>query len=133
EGMHLAALSEQTGGKALALEDGLWNTPIPMAQARKQMLPWLCVLVMLLLLLDIALRKLPWEEGAAKLWKRWTGKEKKPESEKTGAACAAEETVQKNRVVRKRDRKQAEEQARKQAAAQTADALLEAKRAREKR
>ncbi|MEG0511937.1 MAG: vWA domain-containing protein [Clostridia bacterium] len=133
EGMHLAALSEQTGGKALATEDGLWNTPIPMAQARKQMLPWLCVLAMLLLLLDIALRKLPWEEGAAKLWKRWTGKEKKPESEKTGAACAAEETVQKNRVVRKRDRKQAEEQARKQAAAQTADALLEAKRAREKR
>lgn len=126
---NLGELSLRTGGRTLAPEDDFWSAPVTGSRARRRLTALLCVLAVILLLCDIALRKLPWEDAVLKLIGRRgaradasPGRVREP-APKAGAAKAPS----------RRESKAAQEKARKEAAAQTADALLSAKKAREKR
>lgn len=62
EGKSLTKLAEQTGGRMLAGTADFWQTPVERATSRQSLRELLCVLTLIWLLMDIALRKLPWEE-----------------------------------------------------------------------
>lgn len=101
----LKQLCERTGGRLLTLGESLWDTPLQSAQTRKSLRDALCVAALLLFLADIALRKLPWEDAFAK-------------------AHTAKPAPQPKPARPKRKQKKAIQPE------QTANALLEAKRAR---
>lgn len=114
EGESLSRLTEQTGGRRLSGAADFWQTPVERATARQSLRGPLCVLALIGLLMDIALRKLPWEEllGRAAVQSRRTRPSRSPRKVKPPRARAAKK------------------QAREQAAQHTADALLKAKQAR---
>lgn len=101
----LKQLCERTGGRLLTLGESLWDTPLQPAQTRKSLRDALCVAALLLFLADIALRKLPWEDAFAKAHTARPAPQPKP-----------------TRPKRKQKKSVQPEQ--------TANALLEAKRAR---
>lgn len=104
----LKELCERTGGRLLTPGESFWNTPLQPAQTRKSLRDALCVAALLLFLADIALRKLPWEDLFAK-------------ARITKPAPAAKPKPQRPKPDKRRKAAQPE---------QTANALLEAKRAR---
>lgn len=117
-GDDLQQLCQLTGGRVLTLSDSFWDTSIAPAVTRRSLQQVLCILALCLFLMDIALRKLPWEETLAKWLKKpliaekeSTLKPKKPEKKESPKAQTTME----------------------QSARQTANALLEAKRARERK
>ncbi|MCI5956489.1 MAG: VWA domain-containing protein [Clostridiales bacterium] len=114
EGKSLTKLAEQTGGRMLAGAADFWQTPVERATSRQSLRELLCVLTLIWLLMDIALRKLPWEEllGHA----RPQGQQTQPRRVTKAAKPPKART--------------AEKQARAQAAQDTTDALLKAKQAR---
>lgn len=118
----LERLCERTGGTLLSDSDDFWNTPVKPATTRRQLSGALCALALLLMLLDIALRKLPWEEAVAK-WLHRPVKEKEPAKRPSKPSADAGESK----------RKRAKQEERRQAAEATASALLDAKRARERK
>ena len=81
------------------------------------MLVWLALT---LLLLDIALRKLPWEDALAVLTRRRAAQEERPKAPRPPARPGP-------------DRRRAREEERQKAAQDTADALLAAKAARKQK
>lgn len=117
----LAQLCEATGGRVLSDADGFWQTAVRAASARRPLQGALCVLALCLMLLDIALRKLPWEEAAARLLKR---KEEEKETPRPAARKAPEKPKKETR---------AKHETMERGARQTANALLDAKRARERK
>ncbi len=127
DGIGLSALSERTGGRALTAGESFWSTPVAASLARRQLTGPLCVLALLLLLCDIGLRKLPWEDALEKLL---GVNRKKVDSKQTDSATASRQ-VASNEKPRK-SRKAEIEKARGEAAAQTTDALLSAQKARKK-
>lgn len=111
----LEKLCQQTGGRMLTMEDSFWNTPIASATARKPLQRLLLIAFLCLFVADVALRKLPWEDWLPKT--------------QTRSAPAKEPVKPKPSVAPKQPPKpKMEEQAR-----QTANALLNAKLAREKK
>lgn len=101
----LKQLCEQTGGRMLAAGESFWDTPLQPVQTRKNLRDVLSIAVLLLFLADIALRKLPWEEAFEK------------------ARTAKPTPVPKSPRTKPERKKAAQPE-------QTANALLEAKRAR---
>lgn len=104
----LKQLCERTGGQLLTPGDSFWNTPLQPAQTRKSLRDALCVAALLLFLADIALRKLPWEDWFAK-------------AHIAKPAPASKPKPQRPKPDKRKKAAQPE---------QTANALLEAKRAR---
>ncbi len=115
----LSRLRERTGGRALTDSDGFWDVPVQAAATRRQLEGALCILALLLLLTDIALRKLPWEDLVAK----WLQPSPAKETKRRPPEPSQEVTKG------KRTKKEAHEQA----AQATASALLNAKHARERK
>ncbi len=113
------ALSASTGGSALAETDSFWDTPVRPAQTRVKLQTLLLLAALLLLLLDIGLRKLPWERvlhnKTADVRAGSTQERKAPKRKQTA-----------------HDPKKREREQRQQAAQDTANALLKAKQARKK-
>lgn len=105
----LKQLCERTGGRLLTAGDCFWDTPLQPAMSRKSLRDALCVAVLLLFLADIALRKLPWEEAFEKA--RATKPAPAPDS----------------KLARPKPKAKPQKAAQPE---QTANALLEAKRAR---
>lgn len=105
----LSRLCERTGGRLLSNADAFWDTPVRPAAAQKRLREALCLAALFMLLIDIALRKLPWEEVFLRTKERET---LKPSQEKPTAPPKPPKPDSR------------------QEAAYTANALLEAKRAR---
>jgi len=130
----LTALTERTGGRMLSSAEAFWDTPVQGARARRSLQRALLIAALLLLLIDIALRKLPWEDAAlALLQKRGAQRGRKPREEADADGNAARErnaeaSAQTKTPRNKRKREQ--ENHRQEAAAQTAAALLNAQKAR---
>lgn len=61
------ALALETGGRLLAPGEGFYQTPVQSSSVRKSLQELLCVLSLLWLLADIALRKLPWDNALSEL------------------------------------------------------------------
>lgn len=116
----LARLCAQTGGRVLGDTDSFWATSVQPAQTRRQLQGALCVAALCLLLADIALRKLPWEEAVA----RWTKRELQRE---------APQPPRRARPEPKAKAAHGKREAMEQNARQTASALLDAKKARERK
>ena len=110
----LEQLCLQTGGRLLSQTDSFWETPISPAVIRRQLRRCLCVIALCLFVVDIALRKLPWEEAVAKRLQH-SVKEEKP----------VRPGKPKKDTPKKKPKPRMEETAR-----QMANALLDAKRAR---
>lgn len=119
-GNGLSRLCERTGGRLLTGSDSFWDTPVQTATTRRQLDAALCVLALILILLDIALRKLPWEEAVA----RWLDRPEKETKAERQPPKPPKET---------KPGKRAKKEAREQAAQATAGALLSAKHARERK
>lgn len=117
-GDDLQRLCQLTGGRVLTLSDSFWDTPLSPSVSRKSLQEALCGAALCLLLIDIALRRLPWEEAVAKWLKKPATVRKespsKPEKSKTKKSPEKQVTMEQN-------------------ARQTASTLLEAKRARERK
>ena len=116
----LANLCAQTGGRVLSESDGFWDTPVHSAGTRRQLQGALCAAALCLLLADIALRKLPWEDAVAKLLKRETQRE-------------TPQPARRARPEPKPKAKPGKQETMEQSARQTASALLDAKKARERK
>lgn len=116
----LANLCAQTGGRVLSESDGFWDTPVHPAETRRQLQGALCAAALCLLLADIALRKLPWEDAVAKLLKRETQRE-------------TPQPARRARPETKPKPKPGKQETMEQSARQTASALLDAKKARERK
>ncbi|MDD3335004.1 MAG: VWA domain-containing protein [Eubacteriales bacterium] len=114
---HFAELPElvtATGGRTLQTGDGLWDSPIEAVRARQSLRTMLLWWTLCLLLLDIALRKLSWEDKLyALLGKRQPEKTVKPVVAKPKPPTKGEKAKEKQR-----------------AANETASALLNAQKAR---
>ena len=114
----LDRLLAATGGQALTEADGFWGRPVAEARTRKNLQGALLVAALCLLLVDVALRKLPWEDALSKA----LGLQKQSAPKRSAP--------QKPKPEKKTSARREAEQGRKEAAAKTADALLNAKRAR---
>lgn len=114
-GDDLNQLCQSTGGRMLTLSDSFWDTPMAPSVTRKSLQDALCVAALCLFLADIALRKLPWEDAVAKRLKKPVASEAKTEPKKPSKKESPKKATM-------------EEKAR-----QTANTLLEAKRARERK
>lgn len=110
----LERLCAVTGGRLLKGSEDFWDTAVASAVARRSLRNMLCALALFLLLLDIALRKLPWEE--------WLPKKSTPKSSKRKPSRP------KRINVKEKD----QQKDRRQAAQDTAAALLNAKQARKR-
>lgn len=104
----LDRLCAATGGRMLTDEGGWWDTDIPSTSARKNLRDALCVLAACLLVLDIALRKLPWCEWLDKAGRKPQTKECSFKPQKPHSVAREQKPTVQN----------------------TTDALLSAKRAR---
>ena len=116
----LARLCAQTGGRVLSETDSFWDTPVHPAETRRQLQGALCAAALCLLLIDVALRKLPWEDAVAKLLKREARRE-------------APQPARRARPEPKPKAKPGRREKMEQSARQTASALLDAKKARERK
>ena len=116
----LEALAARTGGRVLTGAEDFWATPVSPATGRRALRPMLVWLALTLLLLDIALRKLPWEDALAVLTRRRAAQEERPKAPRPPARPGP-------------DRRRAREEERQKAAQDTADALLAAKAARKQK
>ena len=116
----LEALAARTGGRVLTGAENFWATPVSPATGRRALRPMLVWLALTLLLLDIALRKLPWEDALAVLTRRRAAQEERPKAPRPPARPGP-------------DRRRAREEDRQKAAQDTADALLAAKAARKQK
>ena len=130
----LTALTERTGGRLLQSTEEFWDTPVQGARARRSLQGTLLLAALCWLLIDIALRKLPWEDAAlALLAKRKASAGRKPtETKKDERAAASDGGADTPRQTKnpRASAKRESEQAKREAAAKTADALLNARKAR---
>lgn len=122
----LSELSSATGGQMLSTAQDFWQSKAASAKSRQNLLLLLSILTIILLLLDISLRKLPWEDALC----AWLAKH--------GHAArivqnSKEEAMPKPVLKPKRNTKAEQKQSREKAAAQTTDALLSAMNARKKK
>lgn len=114
----LQQLCQLTGGRVLTLADSFWDTPIAPAVSRRSLQQAFCVAALCLFLMDIALRKLPWEEAASRWLKKPVAAEK--------VSIPKTKKAERNKIPKAQSTME-------QNARQTANALLEAKRARERK
>ena len=121
----LERLVAATGGQSLAEGDSLFAAPITGARTRRSLQGALLVVTLCLLLLDIALRKLAWEDALLKALGAWRQSAETRRAEKNERPEKSERERKAPALTRREV-----EQGRQQAAAKTADALLSAKRAR---
>ncbi len=119
----LEGLAQTTGGRMLGDQDPLLSTQRHRATTHRQITTLLCVMALILLLLDIALRKLSWEAAVEK-WLR-QGKEHREER----AQKAARKVEQPAKIATHMTVKQKKEQDAR-TAMETASKLLEAQRKR---
>ncbi len=127
----LEGLTQATGGKMLGADDPLLSPQHRRASVRKQITTLLCILSLIVLMLDIALRRLSWET-AVQRWLQKIGaartdaeESRKVKQTATEAARNTQEASAKAPATAK-ERKARESQA----AVDTASKLLEAKRQR---
>lgn len=112
---HLIA---QTGGRVLDNLDTVWNTSVSGTQTRRSLQGLLTLLALVFLLADIALRKLPWDDALLALLGRQKEKAEHPAHKPT----RPDKPVRPGRSEQKRQKQQA--------ANDTANALLNAQKAR---
>lgn len=115
----LEELAARTGGRVLTGEEDFWATPISPATGRMALRPMLLWLALMLLVMDIALRKLPWEDALAVVTGRRTKREEQPREPRPARKSGPG-----------RHRPQDDDRQRQKAAQDTAEALLAAKAAR---
>ena len=118
----LEDLAARTGGRVLSDEADFWATPVSPATSRVALRPTLLWLALVLLVLDIALRKLPWEEALPALVRRRGVREEQPRAPRPSTKPASD-----------RHRAKSDERQRQKDAQDTADALLAAKAARKQK
>lgn len=118
----LEDLAARTGGRVLSDETDFWATPVSPATSRVALRPTLLWLALVLLVLDIALRKLPWEEALPALVRRRGVREEQPRAPRPSTKPASD-----------RHRAKATNAQRQKDAQDTADALLAAKAARKQK
>ena len=119
---NLEDLAARTGGRVLSDEADFWATPVSPATSRVALRPTLLWLALVLLVLDIALRKLPWEEVLPALVRRRGVREEQPRAPRPSTKPASD-----------RHRAKSDERQRQKDAQDTADALLAAKAARKQK
>lgn len=111
----LESLASATGGRVLSDNEAFFTPQEQGTQTRKQLTTLLCVLAMLLWLLDIALRRIAWEQAVLKWLHR---KEEKDELAKPTQEASGKQKASKKIKPEK------------QAPSETTDKLLAAKRQR---
>lgn len=115
----LMQLSQDTGGRELEGVDDFWLTPVTAAATRKSLQGFLVLAAFILFLVDIALRRLPWETLIAK----HSNAAKSEDQPKPAASVASSALLSKS----------SPKQERQKCAEETTNALLEAKRRREQK
>lgn len=118
----LEELAARTGGRVLTSEADFWATPVSPATGRTALRPMLLWLALALLVMDIALRKLPWEEALAAVTRRRVERKEQPRDPRPAGTSGSD-----------RRRAQDDGHKRRKAAQDTADALLAAKAARKQK
>lgn len=116
----LEELAARTGGRVLTGEEDFWATPVSPAMGRAALRPMLLWLALMLLVMDIALRRLPWEEALAAVTRRRAGRAERSRDPRPAGKPRP-------------DRRREKEEERRKAAQDTADALLAAKAARKQK
>ncbi len=116
----LEELAARTGGRVLTGEEDFWATPVSPAMGRAALRPMLLWLALMLLVMDIALRRLPWEEALAAVTRRRGGRAERSRDPRPAGKPRP-------------DRRREKEEERRKAAQDTADALLAAKAARKQK
>lgn len=116
----LEQLVAQTGGRQLEGIEGVWDTPVNSSVSRNSLRHMLLLLVLIFWLADIALRKLPWDDAVLKLMGIREAKRTQRPAEKPKPA----------KPVKRVPSKSEQNKQRQQEAGNTANALLNAKKAR---
>lgn len=127
-GSTLASLMQATGGHEVTDLGSFWDQQVTSAQSRKSLFALLLLLSLILLLLDIALRKLPWEDA----FYQWMAKHRHVKQLEAKVSSELKEP-EVHKPKTKKAAKIDAQKARNQAAEQTTDALLSALNARKKK
>lgn len=122
----LESLTAKTGGRMLSMDDPLITPQTQRAHERRQLTTLLCILGLVLLLADIALRRLSWEVAVAK----WLADRRGRKAEKEAQPQAENDVDTSKAPMRKAKPKAQKQKPEKPAATETTDKLLELKRQR---